>query len=57
MARKAKTRAAPKKAAPKKKAAARKTARAGLVGRPRAKPIRYRRPGIPKCGQWFGPLV
>jgi SAM-dependent methyltransferase len=31
--------------------------RAGLVGRPRAKSIRYQRPGLPKNGQWFGPLV
>ena len=31
--------------------------RAGLVGRPRAKSIRYQRPGLAKNGQRFGPLV
>src|SRR5689334_21472315 len=31
--------------------------RAGLVGRPRAKSIRYQRPGLLNNGQWFGPLA
>ena len=31
--------------------------RAGLAARPRAKSMRYQRPGISENDQWFGPLV